>query len=450
MGASGPNALGARENTAAARGRFHWPTFAVDAMLVSGGALAANILNYIYHFALSRRLGPDAYGSLAALLAITMVAGVVGSAIGTVAMQETARLWAGHRDDAVGPFARRTAAWAIAIAAVIALASLVAAWPLSSYLHITDRLAWIALAVALFAGIVAAYMRGAIQGAHRFGFYAASVVGESSVKLALGIALVAAGLGVGGAMSAVALGLIVGIAIAAVSLFAVRSISDQAVTPARLGLPAGRLTVIYAASMALLFVDTVFAKHALAGVDAGYYTAAGLVARIIPFGVGLIVPLVTPKAVAARHVGRGALRHLLGVTFGAAIGGALLALAVMELWPQALIGLTFGAKFAGAAPLLRLYAIDGALIGVGVLGTSYLAAIGAYGVATWLLAALVVEAAFMSAFGTTGVRLLWIAIAGNALVLPPIGAMVAHSLRDAPQADAPHDAETFTSLPEPP
>jgi hypothetical protein len=67
--------------TAAPRGRFHWPTFAAEAGWVAGGALAANALNYLFHFTLSRRLGPEGYGSLATLLAIAIMGGVAGSSI---------------------------------------------------------------------------------------------------------------------------------------------------------------------------------------------------------------------------------------------------------------------------------------------------------------------------------------------------------------------------------
>ena len=449
MGATGPDAPAAQSEPAAVRGRFHWPTFAADAALVSGGVLAANMLNYVYHFTLSRRLGPDAYGSLATLLAIAMVAGVVGSAIGTSAMQETARLWATHRDAAIAAYARRMLGSAAAIGGVTAATFLLLAWPLSRYLHVEDPLSWTALGCALFGGVVASYARGSIQGAHRFGLFAASMIGEAAVKLALGIAFVQAGLGVGGAMSAVALGLATGLGIALPALLT-RGAVDTHPMDSRFGLPTGRLLIVYAALMALLFVDTVFAKHALSGVDAGYYTAAGLVARIIPFGIGLIVPLITPKAVAARHVDRKALRHLLAAGFGIAFAGATIVLVVMELWPQALIGLTFGAKFAAAAPLLRLYAVDTTLIAIGMFGASYLAAIGAYEVGNWMLLAVVVEAGAMAVWGTTPQRLLTIAIAGNALVLPPIAALVARSLQTAPQAPAPHDAELLTSLPEHP
>jgi O-antigen/teichoic acid export membrane protein len=441
MGATGPNARDARDEPPAVRGRFYWPSFAVDAALVSGGALTANILNYAFHFALSRKLGPEGYGSLATLLAITTIAGVVGSSIGTVAMQETARLWATHRDAMIVAFGRRMLRSATGIGALVGAAALALAVPLSSYLHIADRLAWTGLAFAIFAGIVAAYARGAIQGAHRFGFYAASLIAESSVKLLVGFLLVSAGYAVGGALAGVATGLVIGIAVALASLLSGASSGAGDYRAAQFGGSATRLAVIYAASMALMFVDTVFAKHTLSADDAGYYTAAGLIARIIPFGIGLIVPLVTPKAAAARHANRAALARLLGVTFGIAILGTAAALAVMEIWPQALVSLTFGAKFSNAAALLRLYAVDTSLLALGLLGTSYLAAIGEYGIAAWLVVAVVFEASAMAIWGDSPSRLLSIAIAGNALVLPAIAVFVARSLRETAQAPGPPTAE---------
>jgi O-antigen/teichoic acid export membrane protein len=441
MSATGSSALEPREKRGSSRGRFHWPGFAADAFLVSGGALAANVLNYVYHFVLSRKLGPDGYGSLATLLAITTIVGVVGSSIGTLAMQETARLWATHRDDTIVAFGRRMLRSAAGIGAIAGVASLALALPLAAYLHIEDRLAWLSLSASLFAGIVSSYARGAILGAHRFGRYAASLVAESTVKLLAGVVLVSAGFAVGGAIAGVALGIFAGLVIALMSLLSGHAEGGAEYRVAQFGGSAARLSLIYAASMALLFVDTVFAKHALSGNDAGYYSAAGLVARIIPFGVGLIVPLVTPKAVAARFAGRAALVRLLAVTFGVAIAGTAVALAAMEIWPSAIVAVTFGAKFAHAADLLRLYAVDASLIALGVLGSAYLAAMGEYRVGLWLIVALALETGAMAVWGVTPFRLLAIAIAGNALVLPAIAALVARSLRETPQAPGPPPAE---------
>jgi O-antigen/teichoic acid export membrane protein len=448
MDPSGQRPVANDDAGATKRGGFHWPTFAADALLVWGGGLLANFLNYLYHFVLSRSLGPDAYGSLATLLAITMIVGVLGSSVGTLAMQETARLWVTHRDGAIATFGRGVLRSAALLGASVGIVMVVAALPLSAYLHVTDRVAWAFLIVALVAGLVAGAARGAIQGAHRFTGYAASLVGECAVKLALGIVLVRAGLAVGGAMAGVAAGLVVGIAIAVTALFAVPRRSDDGYRSAPYGTPALSLLVINAASMALLYVDTVFAKHSLSGVAAGEYTAAGLVARIIPFGIGLLVPLVMPKAAAARHVDRAALGRLLAVAFGIGAGGILLVLAFVEIWPTSIVHVTFGAQYAQAALILRLYAIDGALLALGMLGSSYLVSVGDYRIGAWMVGSLALQAGAMALYGTSPASLIAIAAIGNALIVPVVAVLVARSLRDTPQAPAPRGAESMVSRPE--
>src|SRR4029077_17245037 len=108
--------------------------------------------------------------------------------------------------------------------------------------------------------------------------------------------------------------------------------------------------------------------------------------RIIPFGIGLVVPLFMPKAAAARHVDRAALGRLLAVSVGIGVAGIAVVLAAFEIWPSAIVHVTFGAAYVDAAPILRLYAIDGSLIALGMLGSSYLVAVGEYAVGTWLAA----------------------------------------------------------------
>jgi len=448
MDPSGQRPVVNDDAVATKRGGFHWPTFAADAALVWGGGLLANVLNYLYHFVLSRALGPDSYGSLATLLAITMIVGVLGSSVGTLAMQETARLWVTHRDGAIPAFGRAVLRSSALIGGGVGIVMVLITLPLSAYLHVTDRLAWALLIVALVAGIVAGAARGAIQGAHRFVGYAASLVGECAVKLVLGVVLVRAGLSVGGAMGGVAAGLIVGIAIAVGSLFNARKRSEDSYRSEPYGAPAFALLTINAASMALLYVDTVFAKHTLSGVAAGEYTAAGLVARIIPFGIGLVVPLVMPKAAAARHVDRAALGRLLAVAFGIGAGGILIALASIEIWPTSIVHVTFGAAYAQAALILRLYAVDGALIALGMLGTSYLVSVGDYRIGAWMVASLALQAGAMALYGTTPTSLIAIAATGNALIVPVVAVLVARSLRGTPQAPAPQRAETKHSRPE--
>src|SRR5450755_181176 len=102
-----------------ARGAFDLRSLAGDAGLVIGGALVANLLNYVFHFVISRRLGPDDYGTLTALLAIAAMTGVIGAALSSVGLQETAKLWVRHRDDHIGEFVRHAAPAVVGIAAAL-------------------------------------------------------------------------------------------------------------------------------------------------------------------------------------------------------------------------------------------------------------------------------------------------------------------------------------------
>src|SRR6202011_1290105 len=101
------------------RGAFDLRSLAGDAGLVIGAALAANLLNYAFHFIISRRLGPDDYGTLTAMLAIAAMTGVIGAALSSVALQETAQLWVRHRDDHIREFVRYAAPAVLGVAAAV-------------------------------------------------------------------------------------------------------------------------------------------------------------------------------------------------------------------------------------------------------------------------------------------------------------------------------------------
>ena len=424
------------------RGAFELRRFASDATLVVGAAIAGNLFSFVFHFTLSRRLGPDGYGTLVTLIAISSMLGALAYSVGTVAMQETAQMWASHLDAATASFVRHTGRLVALAALGVALALVIATLPLRHYLHVTESVLWWMLGAYVAARESREYLRGAAQGAHRFGIFAASLVCEGAAKVAISLAAVALGYGVAGALG----GLIASaaIAIAIVYLPLVKAGGREA-RPAderlRLGREALKVLAVTATSSSLLFIDMVFAKHHFSGELAGYFGAAGTVARTIPLGVGLLGMIVMPKAAAARHVGRESLGRVLGLA--ALLAGALVALAfaVLAWLPAQIIGVTYGATFAGAAPLLRIYACDEALLGLWVIAIGYLVAVASYKVFWLLAAAVVVEVAAMALYGSTPLRLLSIGIVVNALLVPGVWALAVGTLRGAPQAGGPPLAE---------
>jgi O-antigen/teichoic acid export membrane protein len=199
-----------------------------------------------------------------------------------------------------------------------------------------------------------------------------------------------------------------------------------------------------------MFIDTIFAKHHLSGDEAGYYGAAGTIARIIPYGVGLIGLVLMPKAAAAHHASRESLTRLLTIAFGAGLLVTGVVVALLVGAPSLVIAASYGARFAGAIPLLRLYAVDEGILGACTLGFAYLIAVRDYRVARFLVPAVALETALMAAFGKSPVALLTIAIAVNAALVPGLTFCVLQALRaapmeahqsSAPQAPGPPSAE---------
>jgi O-antigen/teichoic acid export membrane protein len=169
-----------------------------DALVLAAGMAVANAGNYAFNLVMAFLLGPEAYGALAALLALVLVGSVPGLALQAVVARRTTL---------AGGAAWPGAGWLVGRAGGGLVVLTVLAGPgLVLFLHLDSAVPvlWLALALAptplLFA------VQGILQGRERFGALAAVMVAGAAVKLAAGLVLVAAGLGVSGAMAGVAAG----------------------------------------------------------------------------------------------------------------------------------------------------------------------------------------------------------------------------------------------------
>jgi O-antigen/teichoic acid export membrane protein len=421
------------------RSGFSLASIGSDAAIVIGGTFVANVFNYLYHFLISRRLGPEDYGTLATLAAAATILGVFGGTVSIVAMQDTAKLWALGREAGVGPFVRKVAPAAIGIGLAVGLIALVAGLVAGPYLHIVQPALWFTFAAYLAIVVLSGFLRGAAQGAHRFRLFAFSAIVETVSKLAVALALVAAGFAVLGALGGFVAGALAGVVIIASGLALRHGDPKAADEHDHLELGGRALSVFWvsASVLILLFMDQLFAKHYLIGAGAGLYGAAGTIARTIPFGVGLLALVMGPKAAGAQHVSRDSLWRLLLLWFGAGVVMTLCGIALLNLVPAQLLGITYGAKFVEAAPLLRLYGIASGLFALDALGIAYLQSVGNYRATIALMAAAAIEAVLMATLGTTGARLLFVSIAVNGALLPVIAAYALRTLYAAPQAPGP-------------
>lgn len=426
------------------RGAFELRRFSSDAALVIIGAGIGNAFSYIFHFVLSRRLGPSAYGTLVTFLSIGVMVSVIGNSLGTVAMQETAKLWATNLEAAIAPFVKRALRFAFVAALAVALALIVASIPLGIYLHVQQPVLWMLLGAYVAVQVLAAYARGAAQGAHRFLIFALSFVSEGAVKVALAVWLVILGFGVAGALGGLIASAATVLAIALPPLVAGGAASSwQQGERLKLGRSALLVIAVTAAVNALLYIDMLFAKHHFSAEVAGYFGAAGTIARTIPYAASFIALILMPKAAAAIHVSRDALARVLTLAAGMTVAIVLAVVAFINLLAHPIVGVTYGAAFTGAAPILGAYTLDEALFALWASANACLVAVGRYEVFGYLAAATIVEAVAMALFGSTPLRLLSIAIIVNAALVPTVWVLALRTLREAPQAARPPLAENI-------
>ena len=423
------------------RGALHVRRLSGNAALDIGSALFANSFSYVFHFVLSRKLGPEQYGTLATMMAIAAMLGVIGASVGTVAMQETARMWGSRLDRLIPDFFRRSGRAVFGLSLIVALSLGLLSIPLKGYLHIDIVWLWWLLASYVGISLFSAFARGAAQGTHRFSVYAWSISVEGIGKVVLALSFVALGLGVGGALGGLVCSALLGLGVVFFPL-AFGGQRDHASTPSTgLGGRALKVLAVSSATSALLYIDMLFAKHHFIAKEVGYFGAAGTIARMIPYGAGLVMPILAPLAAAAKHSSRASLRQILLLVGLSALGAIALGMTLISLFPDALIHVMYGASYTSAAPILPLYGIDESLFSACLLGVSYLLAINDYKAFGFVTAAVVLEAGFMAAFAATPVRLLSIAIAVNALLVPIVWILAVRSLSvTSPSREEEHPA----------
>ena len=335
-----------------------------DALVLGAGMAVANAGNYAFNVVMAFLLGPEAYGALAALLALVLVGSVPGLALQAVVARRVALAGSGRAPSGA---AWPGVGWLVGRAGLaLALVTLAIGPGLVLFLHLDSAVPvlWLVLALAptplLFA------VQGLLQGRERFGALAAVLLAGAGVKLVIGLALVAAGLGVSGAMAGVAAG---GVLAALVGLrLAVRGgrVADpggvdsrvagfEAVPVAGWWREVGGATTGLLGLFLLANVDVLLARHYLDRAAAGRYALGAVVAKIAFWAPQFVVTVIFPRLVGAADP-----RRLLGGSALLIAGfGGLLAAGLAVADRVGLVVPVLGGGYEGLEPLLPVFAALG-------------------------------------------------------------------------------------------
>jgi hypothetical protein len=173
---------------------------------VVGSLAAANGLGYVLNVVASRRLGPERYGALAALLGVILIGNVLALALQAVVARRTV---VARAPGSSGKVAGWTVRFTVGCAAVAAALGLVAAVPLTHLLHLGSLLPALLLGLSLGPLTLVGGELGVLQGAERFHALAGLYLIAGAGKVGGGVVGVLATDSVTGAMVGTAVGTLV-------------------------------------------------------------------------------------------------------------------------------------------------------------------------------------------------------------------------------------------------
>ncbi len=365
--------------------------------LLAGATIVQQLLGVVFTVAFTRILGTGGYGSLAALVNLTVILLVPGSALQVAAAREGTLGRLGRGPELAATLARWMRHLLVVLAAV-AVVSVLARAPLAALLNVEQEWAAAAVPPTAVVWLMLCVQRGLLQAAQAYRAVGLSVVLDSAGRLVIGLALVGLGLGVTGAY----LGTFLAFALAAVALELVlrrhlgrpdprsprhplRSLARDA------ALPIGVLTLV----AGLQNLDVILAKHVLDATTAGVYAAATVAAKAtvwIAFGLGFwVLPEATRRAARGEDP-RGVLLKALAVI--AVI--AAVALSFYATIPGVVLRLAFGPEFESGETVLFALGAAYALLAASYLAVQYLLGLHRHIFAPALGLAVVAEAALLA------------------------------------------------------
>lgn len=332
-------------------------TFIRDNGVLLLATIAVTPLSLFFSIITARVLGPAQYGILAVMIAIQQVLAQTVGSFSLVTAKYVSAYRATDNQPAIAAFLRSIVRLMIQVGVVSVLVLSVASPFIRSFLHLTSATT-VVLVGLLFAGTLGVEVtRGLLQGLHAFGRLALNQIAEAAVRLALGVAILAAGLAINGAIVAYLLGVVAAIALT-VPLFRVMTREPGPRPPLGPIIAFSRMVIVVGAcNIALTNADLILVKHYFPPTDAGIYAAVAAFGRLLYIASVVVWTTMFPKIVAINAV-KGNSARLLLMNIGVLLFFAADAVTILALFGEPLLRGLYGGAYAPGAGLLGLYGLS--------------------------------------------------------------------------------------------
>ena len=328
-----------------------------------------NLLNLLYHFFMIRLLPPVDYGHLNTLMALLMIFSVPASTVQTTITKFVSSYEVQRKYDQVRRMLRHLLFLVTLFAVCIFLLIILGSSFLTSFFQISSRKLILLLGILLLLNMVTQVPVGGLQGLQRFGWLTLNYITNGGTKFILGILFVLLGWGVLGAMGAIVISYFIStfLSLLVLKIYVSKlkgpplqeqkeeeSEASYVSEVARYFFHVGVTLLCY---MILTNIDLILVKHFFTPIEAGHYSIAQMVGKIVLF---LPIPVLTvmfPKLTSSQGQEE---RRLPVLTKSLLIAALLCSVAVITglIFPSLIIRVLSGKEYPDCIPLVRFFCIS--------------------------------------------------------------------------------------------
>jgi O-antigen/teichoic acid export membrane protein len=317
-------------------------------VLIIANLLSA-FLSYLFQLFMSRKLSAAEFGLLNGLMAFSLLLIIPVSTIQLTVARQTAETVVSKGYDQVRRYVRRDLRQASPLILAGFLLYVLLGPNLASFFHTSLIPIWLVGLLSLVS-LYLPFADGVLQGMQWFQALAGSILVRYVGKVALGVLLVAIGLGVGGALAALVL-CTLGAALYAFIIVILGQGKAEANSDAVVdsGFVGDRdlwpTLATYASVVILMNLDLSLARHYLSPTDSANYAIAALLGKIAYYLPSFLTLIIVPK-VASAHVSGRPTRRYLWAGFISTVAVSTAVVLLYWLFPQQAISVLFSARYA--------------------------------------------------------------------------------------------------------
>jgi O-antigen/teichoic acid export membrane protein len=265
-----------------------------DNITLAVGLLAFGMAGYIFHFYAGRKLGPEEYGVLGALLSVLYLVNILILFVQLAITKAVSNFKEKKEEGKIAYLlkhgTKKYIAYGLASAIIIAAITPL----LRYYLDIKTWIPFFVIALMMLFSYILSFNIGVLQGLQRFKGLATVYWGQAITKVGMGILLMGIGLGATGGMTAFALSYLVAWIISIMLVAKISRANEEKIHNNILKKSIPLLIVL--GSLSLMYsVDVILVKHYLQTAEAGYYTALSTLGKVIFFASNSVSFVMFPK-----------------------------------------------------------------------------------------------------------------------------------------------------------